>query len=82
MEALVSATSLAAESLGLEKELGRIAVGFAADLIATDGDPSQEIEATQRVRFVMRNGIVYRNDPAAIAVGVRSGTSPVSRKAP
>ena len=62
MDALVSATSRAAESLGLEREIGRIAVGYAADLIATDGDPSIEIEATQRVRFVMRNGHVYRND--------------------
>ena len=65
MDALVSATSRAAESLGLEREIGRIAVGYAADLIATDGDPSIEIEATQRVRFVMRNGHVYRNDPSS-----------------
>ena len=65
MDALVSATSRAAESLGLEREIGRIAVGYAADLIATDGDPSVEIEATQRVRFVMRNGRVYRNDPSS-----------------
>ncbi|MBL0170060.1 MAG: amidohydrolase family protein [Gemmatimonadaceae bacterium] len=62
MEALVSATSLAAESLGLEQEIGRIAIGYSADMIATDGDPSREIEATQRVRFVMRNGRIYRND--------------------
>lgn len=63
MDAIVSATSRAAESLGLEKEIGRIAVGFSADIIATDGDPSVEIEASQRVRFVMRNGVVYRNEP-------------------
>jgi imidazolonepropionase-like amidohydrolase len=62
MDALISATSRAAESLRLEKEIGRIAVGFAADIIAVDGDPVREIEATQRVRFVMRNGIVYRRD--------------------
>lgn len=63
MDAIVSATSRAAESLGLDKEIGRIAVGFVADIIATDGDPSVEIEASQRVRFVMRNGVVYRNEP-------------------
>lgn len=63
MDAIVSATSRAAESLRLDKEIGRIAVGYAADIIATDGDPSVEIEATQRVVFVMRNGTVYRNDP-------------------
>ena len=62
MDAIVSATSRAAESLRLDKEIGRIAVGYAADIIATDGDPIAEIEATQRVVFVMRNGIVYRND--------------------
>ena len=62
MDAIVSATSRAAESLGLQKEIGRIAVGFVADIIATDGDPSQEIEASGRVSFVMRGGHVYRND--------------------
>jgi imidazolonepropionase-like amidohydrolase len=62
MDAIVSATSGAAESLRLGSELGRIAVGYAADIIATDGDPSAQIEATQRVVFVMRGGIVYRND--------------------
>ena len=65
MDAIVSATSLAAESLGLEHEIGRIAVGYVADLIATEGDPSTEIEATQRVSFVMRAGHIYRNDPPA-----------------
>ena len=64
MDAIVSATSRAAESMRLEKEIGRIAVGMAADIIATDGDPVAEIEATQRVVFVMRNGIIYRNDAA------------------
>ncbi len=64
MDAIVSATSRAAESLRLDREIGRIAVGFAADVIATDGDPSVEIEATQRVVFVMRNGIIYRNEGA------------------
>ncbi len=64
MDALVSATSRAAESLRLEKEIGRIAVGYQADIIATDGNPVTEIEATQRVVFVMRGGVVYRNDGA------------------
>ena len=64
MDALVSATSRAAESLRMEREIGRIAVGYQADIIATDGDPVREIEATQRVVFVMRGGVVYRNDGA------------------
>ena len=72
MDAIVSATSLAAESLGLEREIGRVAVGFAADLVATDGDPSVEIEATQRVSFVMRGGRIYRNDPPTRAAPGKS----------
>jgi imidazolonepropionase-like amidohydrolase len=61
MEALVSATSLAARSLGLEKEIGAIAPGLQADLIAVDGDPSRDITALGRVVFVMKGGRVYRN---------------------
>jgi len=68
MDAIVSATSRAAESLRMEREIGRVAVGFAADLIATEGDPSLEIEASQRVSFVMKGGVIYRNDPARAAM--------------
>jgi imidazolonepropionase-like amidohydrolase len=64
MDAIVSATSRAAESLRLDKEIGRIAVGYQADIIATDGNPVAEIEASQRVVFVMRGGVIYRNDGA------------------
>jgi imidazolonepropionase-like amidohydrolase len=63
MDAIVSATSLAAASLRLEKELGTVAPGFEADLIATEGDPSREIGALRRVHFVMRGGTVYLNRP-------------------
>ena len=61
MAAMVTATSLAAQSLGLEKETGTLAPGFEADLIATNGDPGKDITALRRVRFVMRGGNVYRN---------------------
>jgi imidazolonepropionase-like amidohydrolase len=67
MDAIVSATSRAAESLRLEREIGRIAVGYRADIIATEGDPSVEIEAAGRVRFVMRDGVIYRNDVGSTA---------------
>lgn len=60
MDAIVGMTSLAAESLGLQKEIGSIARGLNADLVAVEGDPSQDITALQRVRFVMRNGKVYK----------------------
>ena len=60
MDAIIGMTSLAAESMGLGKELGAIAMGLNADLVAVDGDPLQDITALQRVRFVMRNGRVYK----------------------
>src|SRR5262249_14571533 len=64
MDALASAASRAAEAIGLGKEIGAIAPGYAADLIATDGDPSRDITALRRVVFVMKGGKVYL-DPAA-----------------
>jgi len=82
MDAIVSATSLAAESMGLGTEIGRIAEGFAADIIATDGDPSQQIEAAQRVTFVMRNGKVYRNDGATSLAMSKSGKGPQGPNGP
>jgi len=60
MDAIVGMTSLAAESLGMGKEIGSIASGYNADLVAIEGDPVQDITALQRVRFVMRNGKVYK----------------------
>jgi imidazolonepropionase-like amidohydrolase len=57
-DAVVSATSLAAESLGLGDRIGTVAPGFVADLIAVEGRPDEEIEAVGRVRWVMRNGSV------------------------
>ncbi|MDE2754021.1 MAG: amidohydrolase family protein [Gemmatimonadota bacterium] len=65
MAGIVSATSLAAESLGLGDAVGSVAEGFEADLIGVEGDPSVDIAAVGRVVFVMRAGRVYRNDPVA-----------------
>ena len=61
MHAIVSATSLNAEALGLGTEIGAIAPGFQADIIAVDGDPTKDITALSRVVFVMKGGKVYRN---------------------
>ena len=65
MDALISATSLAAESLNLEKTIGRIAPGYRADIIAVDGDPTTDITALTRVVFVMRDGKVYKRGASA-----------------
>ncbi len=61
MAALVSANTLAAESLGMADQIGSIAQGLQADIIALDGDPLQDITAVRRVVFVMKGGIVYKH---------------------
>jgi imidazolonepropionase-like amidohydrolase len=60
-DVLISATSMSAESLGMADRIGTIAVGKAADLVATDGNPLDDITAVRRVRFVMKDGKVYKN---------------------
>jgi imidazolonepropionase-like amidohydrolase len=62
IEAITSATSLGAEAIGLGNQIGRIAAGYQADLIAVDGDPLKDITALRRVVFVMKGGRVYRWD--------------------
>jgi imidazolonepropionase-like amidohydrolase len=61
MDALMSATSVSAESLGMGGSIGTVAPGFEADLVATDGNPLDDITAVRRVVFVMKAGKVYRN---------------------
>lgn len=60
MAALVSANSLAAESLGMADQIGSIAPGMQADIIALDGDPLTDLSAVKRVVFVMKGGVVYK----------------------
>jgi imidazolonepropionase-like amidohydrolase len=60
MEALVGATSLSAESLGLGKTLGVLAPGFEADVIAVAGDPLKDIRTMKKPVFVMKGGRVYK----------------------
>jgi imidazolonepropionase-like amidohydrolase len=62
MQALISATSLAAESIGMGDRIGTIAPGYEADLIATDGNPIDDITAVRKVVLVMKGGKVYRNE--------------------
>jgi imidazolonepropionase-like amidohydrolase len=62
MDALVAANSRAAESLNMQNEIGAIAPGMQADIIAVDGDPLKDITAVRRVVFVMKVGRVYKNE--------------------
>jgi imidazolonepropionase-like amidohydrolase len=61
LDALVSANSIAAESLNLGAEIGSIAAGMQADLVAVDGNPMDDITAVRHVVFVMKGGRVYLN---------------------
>jgi imidazolonepropionase-like amidohydrolase len=61
MDAIVTATSRSAASLGLGDTIGTVAPGFEADLIAVEGDPLADITALRHVVFVMKGGVVYRN---------------------
>jgi imidazolonepropionase-like amidohydrolase len=60
MDAIISATSMAARSLNLDQTIGTLAPGYEADLIALDGDPLTDITAVTRVAFVMKGGKIYK----------------------
>ncbi len=62
MSAIVSATSLNAEIIGWSDRVGSIEKGKYADLIAVPGDPSKEIALLERVGFVMKGGVIYRDE--------------------
>ncbi len=59
--AIVSASSLAAQSLNMADQIGSLAPGMQADLIAVEGDPRKDVTALRRVVFVMKGGKIYRN---------------------
>lgn len=61
LEAIQAATLHAADLLG-EKKLGVTEKGMYADIIAVDGDPTKDINSMGRVTFVMKNGVVYKQD--------------------
>ena len=60
MAAIQSATSKAAEMLGMTGQLGVVAPGAYADIVAVQGDPLSDVKSLGRVAFVMKDGKVYR----------------------
>ena len=60
MEAIRAATVTSAELIEADHELGRLAPGYLADIVAVPGDPSRDIASTLDVVFVMKNGQVYK----------------------
>jgi imidazolonepropionase-like amidohydrolase len=69
MEAIISATSIAAEAIGAPEDVGSIQPGRYADIVAVSGDPLGDVTELQRVQFVMKGGVVYRqgSQPAVLA---------------
>jgi imidazolonepropionase-like amidohydrolase len=60
VDALKSATSVAARVFHMETQIGRVKEGLFADVIAVEGDPTKDVKALRRVMFVMKNGTVYK----------------------
>lgn len=65
VDALKAGTSADAELLGLADRLGTLEPGRLADIVAVPGDPTEDIRQTEKVFFVVKEGVVYRNDRAA-----------------
>jgi imidazolonepropionase-like amidohydrolase len=61
MAALESATSVSAEALHLQDQIGSIAPGMQADIVGFDGNPLQDVTAARRAVFVMKGGTVFEN---------------------
>jgi imidazolonepropionase-like amidohydrolase len=64
VDALKSGTSADAELLGLANKIGTLEAGKLADVVAVPGDPLKDIRQTEHVKFVMKEGVIYRNDQA------------------
>ena len=62
MDALLTGMSMAAESLEMGDQIGSLAPGMDADIVAVRGNPLEDITAVRRVVFVMKDGRIYRND--------------------
>jgi imidazolonepropionase-like amidohydrolase len=67
MQAIVAGTSGGATLLGLEREIGTIAVGKRADIVAVSGNPLDNIQILQNVQFVMKDGRVFKRDGQVVS---------------
>jgi imidazolonepropionase-like amidohydrolase len=71
MQAIVAGTSNAASLLGWEKRVGTLAAGQWADVVAVPGDPTRDITVMEKPTFVMKGGVVYKQQPAGKTTALR-----------
>jgi len=71
MEAIQAATSVPAQVMGVEKEVGTVETGKRGDLIVIDGDPLQDVRATRNVEYVITNGKMYKSADLWQSVGFK-----------
>jgi imidazolonepropionase-like amidohydrolase len=64
MQVIRTGTSYAAEVLGWSDKIGSIEAGKFADIVAVSADPLKDIKELQHVKFVMKSGVVYKNELA------------------
>jgi len=62
LQALKAATTVAADLLGMSSRLGEISSGATADIVAVQGDPMQDVSVLEHVKFVMKEGKIYKNE--------------------
>jgi imidazolonepropionase-like amidohydrolase len=60
MQAIQAATRVGAEALGIDGEVGQVAPGYSADIVAVSADPLADVASLGSVEFVMKEGIVYK----------------------
>ena len=62
IDALRAGTSVDAELLGIQARVGTLESGKLADIVVIPGDPLQNIRQVEKIVFVMKEGVIYRND--------------------
>lgn len=71
MEAIFSATRNAADLLGAAESVGAVKAGYLADIVATGGSPLDDVGEFERIRFVMKGGVIYRENGQPTNAGAR-----------
>ena len=78
IDAIIAATGSAADLIGDSGDIGSVRPGRYADLVAVDGDPVADVTRLEHVQFVMKGGIVYKQDGQAVTTDHAAGGSPAS----